>query len=125
MGRDFFVSGQRNDLLNLQRVSVDENVVQAPVKAPHVVCVGGFPAGAEQLEGMAQGHGAPFVLSAGDPVFVIAGDAAAADEAVRSWRRSAVEVSTEYDRNAGIQITRHVPDVRQGYSDLDETDVPT
>lgn len=125
MCRDFFMTGQRNDLFNLQSGSVDENVVQAPVEPPHVVRVGGLPAGAEQLEGVAQGHAAPLVLATGAPVLVVLGDAAAADEAVRSRRRRAVEVSAEYDGNAGIQIARYVPDVRQGYSDLDETDVPT
>lgn len=56
---------------------------------------------------------------------MIFSNATTVNKTVSSRRWCTIKISTEYDWYARIQITCYVLDVRQGYSDLDETDVPT
>lgn len=79
VGGHFLVAGHGDDLFHTH-LSIQEDVVQATVEAPHVVGVGWLSAGALELEGAEELHGALLLRPSRAPVRVAGAHRALAQE---------------------------------------------
>ena len=95
------------------------------MKATNVICVSRFTTSTFQFEEMAKRHVASFLFPIGGPVFMILSNAAIDDKVIHSCGWGTIKVPTKYNWYAGIQITRDMSNVSQGYCHLNETNVPT
>lgn len=98
---DLLVTGQRNNLLYLQCLRLNENVVQTTIKASYEVGVVRFSARTGQLKGAVKLHLKKLLRPIRCPVSVLLYNRTLTEQLEESWWWRAVEVAAEY-QSAGV-----------------------